>query len=535
MLIPKVKFPKITVPPRVIAVIAIVCIFAGYACYMSWRDHQAVFQDVTVELGTESLSIRDFMTDMAIASRASFVTDPAQVDLSRVGQTPLALKHGAQFYTVMLTVQDTTAPTAKIEPYYEISVADAMPEAKDLVQDVQDASSVKVYYAQEPTIPDDYSACSVTIVVEDAYGNKLEQDCQFQYYGWLKDNVTLELGETLTPELLLSNPQKDGALLDQAQLVKISRSVGEHTISITLGDTQASCTVLVQDTTGPELTLQTVRCSPWDEPELDDFIVSVSDASGDPQVRMVSDAPDYSVKGTYPIVIEAQDIYGNVTTEETTLFISTDTRPPVIQGAAKDLSMEKYSSPDFLEGVTAKDNVDGSCQVTVDTSSLDPSTAGTYYITYSAVDSSGNASTYKRKVVVEPNEEDTAALAREIADSLSDDPEQIRDYVRETIAYSHNWGGDNPVWFGFTMNHGNCYVHALCLQTLLELKGYETQLIWVTNKTHYWLIIKLDEGWRHIDATPGTQHSKISLMTDEERATTLSGRDWDRSQWPACE
>ena len=91
------------------------------------------------------------------------------------------------------------------------------------------------------------------------------------------------------------------------------------------------------------------------------------------------------------------------------------------------------------------------------------------------------------------------------------------------------------MWFGFTNKKGNCYVHALCLQVLLEAKGYETNLIWVTDKSHYWLQVKLDVGWRHIDATPGVRHTKYSLMDDEQRYECLQGRDWDRSQWPPCE
>ena len=91
------------------------------------------------------------------------------------------------------------------------------------------------------------------------------------------------------------------------------------------------------------------------------------------------------------------------------------------------------------------------------------------------------------------------------------------------------------MWYGFTNKVGNCYVHALCLQRLLSAKGYSTKLIWVTNKTHYWLIVKIDGQWKHIDPTPGRLHSRYSLMNDKQRLSTLSGRKWDRSAWPACE
>ncbi|MGN1002847.1 MAG: immunoglobulin-like domain-containing protein [Oscillospiraceae bacterium] len=511
------------------------CGAVGYMGYSVWSDSQTVFRNVTVELGAETLSIRDFMTDQAKEKRVSFVSDPSTVDLSKVGVTALTLKHGTQTYTVTLTVQDTLKPEAVIEQEHTVSIAEGFPEARELVQEVKDASDVRIYYAQEPWIPEDYSDSNITVVVEDVCGNKLEQSCRFHYYGWLKESCTLELGASLTPEMLLTDPERDGDLLDPVQLAEIAGSTGEHVLTVSTGNTQESCTVLVEDTTGPELELQNVRRYPGETVELEDFIVYTSDLSGEPQVRMVSEEPDCSVQTTYTVTIEAEDAWGNVTTADAILWVSKNMSPPEIKGASEPISMEKYSTVDFLEGVTAKDDIDGKCEVTVDTSSLDTSTAGTYYITYSSIDSSGNVGTYKRKVVVEPNEEDTAALVKELADSLPDDPELIRDYVRDNIAYGSSWGGDDPVWYGFTNNTGNCFVHANCLKALLDYKGYETQLIWVTNKSHYWLIIKLDIGWRHIDSTPSYQHRKISLMTDAERYQNLNGRNWDRSLWPACE
>ena len=239
---------------------------------------------------------------------------------------------------------------------------------------------------------------------------------------------------------------------------------------------------------------------------------------------------------TYEEVVQAEDIFGNVTTETTTLWVTNDMVPPVIYGDLSAMSVEKHSQPDFLAGFSAYDGMDGVCQVECDTSKLDLHTAGTYYITYTATDTSGNVTSQKRKVTVEHDAEDTAALVASIAATLENDPEKIRNYVRSSIRYSTDWGGDDPVWKGFTEKSGNCYVHALCLKAILDLKGYNTQLIWVTNKTHYWLIIEMEPGvWRHIDPTPSDLHSRYSLMTDQQRLWTLSGRDWDHSQWPACE
>ena len=525
-----------TILIRILLVIALILAgLVGFMGYTAWVDSREVFRDVTVELGKESLGIRAFMTEKAVASRAGFVTDPAKIDLSQVQQTKLVLKHGTKNHTVTLTVQDTTAPSADVTQLQEVSVTEAMPEATALVSNIQDASEVKVYYAQEPVVPEDYSDVDVQIILEDAHGNQTRQTCRFRFTGWMQESFLLELGQTLSPEQLLTNPEKDQALMEQMDLSGIT-TVGEHTVTVTSGNTQATCVITVQDTTAPELKVRNVRIQPGETPEVEDFVVSSSDLSGDPEIALAEELPDCSENGTHTIVVEARDAHGNVTTREAILWVSDNMNPPEIKGAEEAMLVEKHSEPDFLAGVYAEDDIDGEIKADVDTSDLDMTKAGTYYITYTAMDSSGNTGTYKRKVTVEPDEEDTAALVAEIAETLPDDPESIRDYVHDLIGYRGDaWGGDDPVWYGLNNHAGNCYVHANTLKAFLEYKGYETQLIWVTNKSHYWLIIKLDEGWRHIDSTPSSQHEKVGLGTDRVRYLNLNGRNWDRSQWPKCE
>lgn len=518
-----------------LVVMLILAGIVGFMGYTAWVDAQEVFRDVTVELGTEAVGIRAFMTEKAVGSRASFVSDPAKIDLSQVQQTELVLKHGTRNHTVSLTVQDTTAPTADIMQQQEVSVLEAMPEAAVLVSNIQDASEVSVYYAEEPVVPEDYSDVDVQIVLEDAHGNQTQLTSRFHFTGWLLESYVSELGSTLTADMLLTDPEKDQALMEQIDLSEVT-TVGEHTVTVVTGNTQEVCVITIQDTTAPELKVQNVRIKPGETTEVKDFVVSSSDISGEPEISLVGDLPDCSKNGTHTITIEAKDINGNSTTREATLWVSDNMNPPKIRGADEAMVVEKHSEPDFLKDVYAKDDIDGEIEAEVDTSDLDLTKAGTYYITYSAIDSSGNTGTHKRKVIVEPDEEDTAALVAEIAETLPDDPESIRDYVHDLIGYRGDaWGGDDPVWYGLNNHAGNCYVHAHTLQAFLEYKGYETQLIWVTNESHYWLIIKLDEGWRHIDSTPSSQHEKVGLGTDKVRYQNLNGRNWDRSKWPKCE
>ncbi|MCM1049933.1 MAG: DUF5011 domain-containing protein [Clostridiales bacterium] len=501
-----------------------------FGCVAYWYYSQPRFHDLTVELGTETIGVEAFMTKYADPRRSGIVTDLSTIDISVVGSSSLTLRSGYKNETVTLTVEDTTPPEAEFIPWLQ-KTPDYTPDSVDFVASCYDLSEVTVSFAKEVTIPADYKDQSVTVVVEDAYGNAVSQECTLSIV-WMLSDYTMELGELLEKEQLLYVPELDSSKIAQTDIDKINESgVGDYMVKSLVDD--SVCHIHVEDTTPPELSVTDVAVFKREKVTVDDFIESCSDLSGDVEVRLVTE-PDVNTLGRQTVTIEATDCNGNIATATATLAVVKDKTPPVIKGLTT-LSITKNSTPNYLAGVKAVDTEDGVCEVTCDAGGVDVTTAGTYYVTYTSKDKNGNTATSKRKVVVEHDKEDTDALADSIAAGLSNDPEAIRDYVRNTIKYSHNAGGDDPVWYGFTNKSGNCLVHALCLQSLLTRKGYETQLIWVTDKSHYWLIINLNGVWRHIDATPGSLHTKYSLMTDAQRYSILQGRNWDRSAWPACE
>lgn len=394
------KKPSLLIP-MLLLTIALLLALVGWMSYTVWCDSQQVFHDVTIELGSSAnLSIQDFLTPLGNPSRASFVTDPTSIDLSRTGRSSLTLKHGTQRKVVNLIVVDTTPPAAEFLPEYTVSVADSLPQAGALVTKSEDFSPVRAYYEDSPEIPDDYSDVQVTVIVEDTAGNQTSGQCLLHFTGWLKESCTLELGQPLNPELLLINPEKDEDLLNQEELQAVSRTLGQHTITVKTASVSADCTITVTDTTAPTLTVQNVHYMPGKEPEVKDFVLNASDLSGEPVLSFPEELPDPYAEGTHTISIEAKDSSGNVTRKDATLWISGDWNPPAIRGAEKELTVQKGSSPNLLAGVTATDDVDGSCDVTVDTSGLDLSKAGSYTVTYSAVDKSGNEMTCQRTLVV---------------------------------------------------------------------------------------------------------------------------------------
>ena len=503
----------------VLLLIAICC--AGYY----WQLPK--FHGLTLELGAEKPQLADFLTDQANPKWAGFVTESVTTDVP--GDQSVTLTHLWREETVTLTVEDTTAPEATFrdvtlnlgkEPTPEMFVA----EASDLTE---------LTYSFAQALPEQRQDGPVTVVVTDTSGNAVSQECRVTYE-WLKTQYTLELGIYLQAADLLLDPSFGEDLIDQEALEPINNGgVGQYPLKFQAAMKDYTCLVTVQDTTAPNVVVQDVSVYRDSRVTPEQFVVSAMDLSGIREVRF-AEPPSCKEYGSFPVTIEAEDLCGNVATVEATLRVVREKNPPKFR-TMSEIKVEKHTKPDYVKDVKAHDSHDGYLEFTYNDSAVNLAKAGTYYVIYTAVDHSGNVGTYKRKVTVLHDAEDTAALVKAHAQKCGTSIKDITDYVRSDIRYSTDWGGDDPVWFGFTNRKGNCYVHALCLQSLLKEHGYDTKLIWVEDKSHYWLIVDMGGYWRHIDATPYDLHARYPFMTDQQRLETLSGREWDTSLWPACE
>lgn len=512
-------------------VLAAVLVVCGIGAALGfWYYSVPKFQNVTVELGTQSVSLSQFMTKFAISSQVGFPNGTPNIDVGKVGTQELTLSHLGKVETVTLTVADTTAPQATFTEK-RTEFINYVPKVEDFVTDIQDLSETKVYFAKEPKLSEDYSDITVKVVVEDASGNQTIGESVVSFV-WLRDKFSLELGDTLKKEDILFDVEQDGELISQEEIDKINQSgLGEYTLESLSEEKAASCVVTVQDTKGPELKLRDVTIYEDQRTALRNFIKSAEDISGGVKTRLVTELK-FGTAGKQTVTVEAEDKFGNKSTAEATLKIIKNNIAPTISGL-KAMSVKRNSNPDFMKGVTAKDDRDGACKVTVNTDKVNLNKAGTYYAVYTAKDKAGNVRTAKRKIVVEHNSDDTKELVKKLAAKLGNDPVELSMYVRNTIKYNHNWGGDDPVWYGLKNKKGNCYVHALVLRALFREKGIACKLIWVKDKSHYWLLVRVGGQWKHIDPTPGTKHPAY-LMNDEQRYKNLQGRDWDRSKWPEC-
>ena len=171
---------------RILGIVVTVLLFLTLIAtgYFSWHHDQVKFHDVTIELGTESVSLDQFTTEYADLSKVSFVSDLSVVDLSRTGAYDLTLRHGSQQQTIRLTIEDTTAPKVTFDERLEVTT-DHQLKPEDFVLELQDFSPTEIFFLQQPVM-NGYDDVNVTVVVRDSAGNQTQQDCTL-VYAWLKD------------------------------------------------------------------------------------------------------------------------------------------------------------------------------------------------------------------------------------------------------------------------------------------------------------------------------------------------------------
>jgi len=99
------------------------------------------------------------------------------------------------------------------------------------------------------------------------------------------------------------------------------------------------------------------------------------------------------------LVISATDSWGNKATESFT-FTVLDSVAPVITGPTTATYTAGDAAPDWASLVTVNEGT-----LTVNTSQVDMTSAGTFYVTITATDASGNSSQHTITVTIEAAEE----------------------------------------------------------------------------------------------------------------------------------
>lgn len=511
----------------ILVIVVLILTLISFLIFFVYNKYSKKFKDVSIELGTDKVELSQFVADEKYMDSAKFVTDMSTIDFSKTGSYQIELSYGDVTQVVTLNIIDTTPPEVEfknIDKYVDYEL-----KADDFIKSKKDLSEMTTSIINPPEITG-IGTYDITVEVKDSSNNITSNVCKLNVSRVVKE-FNLELGNKLQKKDILLNYEEDKDSLSQTEIDKINKKeVGEYELKVKINGEEEIVKIIIKDTKAPELKLKNVTI--YDDEKVSGknaFIVSAKDASGEVKTNLKTEI-DYKKIGTQKITIEAEDKYGNKVEKTANLTIKKDTEGPVFYGLSS-MSVEKNSSPNYKSGVKAVDARDGSCTFSVNSSAVNLSKAGTYYITYTAKDKKGNSSTARRKITVNHNQEDTNNKFNQFYNSYlaGKSVSSIVSTIRNKIYYNSSWGGNDPVWYGLTNYTGNCYVHALLVQKALNKAGIQNQLIYTTDRTHYWNLVYQNGKWRHYDATPGRH--LIGPATDEQKlnSPSMQGRKWSSS------
>ena len=515
---------KLIIVLVIIILLAIISI-GGYYVYKKFFDKK--FKDVSIELGTENVEISQFVSDESFLDGASFITDMSTIDYRNIGSYEIELSYDGVTQKVMLNIVDTTAPEVEFKNLNKY--VDYELKADDFIKSKKDLTEMTTSIINPPEI-NKIGTYEINVEVKDSSGNATSNICTLKVSRVVKE-FKLEIGDKLTKKDLLLNYKEDKNAIKQSDIDKINKKgVGEYKISTIIDGEEEEITIIVEDTKAPTLKLKNVTI--YDDEKINgkgDFIVSAKDASGEVKTTLKTEI-DYTKIGSQQITIEAEDKNGNKVEKKATLTIRKDTEGPVFYGLSS-MSVSKHSSPNLKSGVRAVDARDGTCSFKVNSSKVNLSKAGTYYITYTAKDKKGNSSTARRQITVNHDQEDTNRKFNQFYNQYlaGKSVQGMVSTIRNKIGYNTSWGGSDAVWYGLTNYTGNCYVHAVLVQKALNKAGITNRLIYTTDRTHYWNLVYQNGKWRHYDSTPGGH--LLGPATDEEKlnSSSMRGRKWSSS------
>ena len=209
----------------------------------------------------------------------------------------------------------------------------------------------------------------------------------------------------------------------------LSRVDEEHTGTyeavVYHGSTQYIYELTIQDTVAPEILWREDRiCLPVGRAcGVEEVIAGVEDV--DPQARAYFRQEDelaeeirYDRTGQYELEIVARDSAGNETEGKISVLVDT---PPVFEGI-HDFYCVPGSEPDYLEAVTARDDLDGDLTdaIGVDDSEVHLEEAGEYSLFYLAQDSYGLETVEEARVLVAAGEEIQELIGQRLIDYRTD-------------------------------------------------------------------------------------------------------------------
>ncbi|QWB99420.1 DUF5011 domain-containing protein [Mycoplasmatota bacterium] len=295
----------------------------------------------------------------------------------------------------------------------------------------------------------------VTVILEDAYGNSISKSFSVVVEDTTVPTFESMVGDTIEVNeytdidwtsrfsSITDNSDTEISIIEVSDYVDYSR-VGWYMVTLEISDAYGNSGLMnvqvgVEDTISPTFDLSedmTFEVGSVSNLSWASYITNIADNSnGEVLIEITYDSLDFNRIGVYKVLYMAIDESFNIRKAYLTINI-VDTQAPVITLTGADTVYVEYEDIYNDSGATCLDNYDTSCAVTM-TSTLDTSVLGTYTITYTATDSSGNQSSITRSVIVQDTTWPEIRLDEEVVYV-----EYNSEYIDSGITCTDNYDGN---------------------------------------------------------------------------------------------
>ena len=308
------------------------------------------------------------------------------------------------------------------------------------------------------------------------------------------------------------------------------------------------CKLIIQDTIAPQgqgVAQKIFASEPL--PDASACVTGISDITD--VVATWKEVPDMSEGGNFIAVALLTDGCGNETAVQVPFEVTKDSTAPEIKGA---LDIEAYIGDPvtYRKNITVTDDYDEDPVLDIDTSNVNLNEPGTYEVTYTARDFSGNETkvtinlklSNKPEGYIEP--EELYKVAKEILDEITEpgmtDEEvalQIVWWCRYNIRFilrtnTRSW--TEAAYNAFKTRTGNCYSTAYAVKALLDVAGIDNMIIErypYQTATHFWNYVYLNGQWYHCDATWREGYDSYFFMYTTEELLDFWQGGWNGFQF----
>lgn len=519
-----------------------ICILA-FLLWMLW-DSVSIARNIRIEAGTKvspELFCKKWESNLEYSKNCkAFYPDVP-------GDYEVLIKKGIFTYPCHLTIQDTVRPTGIISNMMLPYGQEIVPE--DFVNNIIDGTAVSLNFVKKPDMSI-LGTQQVSVQLMDLAGNEtiLNATCHIVP---VKPLQVMEVGSSPVSanDLVVYGQMENCSLsMDQVDFDKL----GEYDMDILVDGISYPCHMSIVDSEAPVITVPVLTATVGIDRDADYFKRFVKDSTD--VIIELSEEPDYQSVGESYLTITVTDEAGNITERNMLLYVEEDTEAPDLS-ATKDFSVFQDETVSYRKYIHADDNSGEEPQYSIDASKVNTSILGDYPIVITATDDAGNeaskevtVSVVKRTYTDEDLYERIDELLAKIITEDMDDTERARaiyDWAVNNIEYTGSSDKNNfnkAAISGLLDFKGDCYTNTTICVACFKRLGMDARVIRkvpiVSMYNHWWLIVKIDGYWYHMDTCPRVwDNPEMFLWTEGKMkafsANHLETHNYDRSLYPA--